>query len=165
MKARKIILLFSIAIGLMTLMSTTCEKDDPDNPDPNTCDGFVTATASGNISTNFCFDILNTYENTNNESATLNVRQEGNPEYACGIYVYTLNGPGTYNCGYDEPCFIELILHGDDNEFYKSQSGTLTITQVDEANFKATFNVVTVGYYNEQTVNFSGTVSFNGVVD
>lgn len=161
MKVRKILLLVIIAIGVTTLMSTTCDKEDTD---PATCEGIISAAASGNINENFCFTTLVTYDFTANESATLNARQVGTPEYALGIYLYENTGSGTYNCGSDQPCFIELIIHGDDNEFYKSQSGTITITQIDNSNFKATFNIVTVGYYNEKTVNITGTANFTGIV-
>ena len=163
MKVKKIILLLSIAVGLTLLMSTKCEKDDPDNP--TTCEGIVSATASGYVNADFCFDALVTYENNDNQDLYFTVRQDGEPIYSCTIDIAVLDGPGTYNFAVDSPYYIELVVHGDENEFYKGQSGSITISQVDAANFVASFNAVTLGYYNEQTVNFSGSVNFSGVVN
>jgi len=173
MKIKKLILLLTIALGLMTLMSTKCEKDDPDTPDPNTCNGIVGASASGNVTQNLCFDELLHFNYESGDLIYFGCRESGASVYSMTISVntYAAGGvsgllvPGTYGCSPDDPGFIELVVHGDeDNEFYKSQSGTITITQMSETIFKATFNVVTVGFYNEQTVNFSGTVDFSGVV-
>lgn len=157
------ILFFGLAIGLITLMSTTCKKSDPDEPDPNTCSGYITASATGNLTANFCFDKLAEYIYVPGETVSFITNQEGEPFYSCHIqlnsYNGAFNGAGTYNCGFEEVGYVELVVHGTDNEFYKAQSGTITITQVDDTHFKATFNVVLVGYYNEKTVNFSGTIN------
>lgn len=67
---------------------------------------------------------------------------------------------GTYNCGQGNPGFVELIyeaIDGNEQEFYKSQSGTLTITQVDANHFIGSFDVVALGYYGHESINFKGT--------
>lgn len=159
MKVRKWLLLISMSMVLTVFMSTTCEKDDPD-PNPGGCNAYVTATSTGAISASYCFEVLVSYNYTAGESLNLVTRQDGETIYGCTIQISSaFNGPGTYNCGFDDPAYIELILHGSDNEFYKAQSGTLTITQVDASHLTATFNVVTKGYYNQQSLNFTGTVN------
>jgi len=168
MKVKRIFMLLIVAIGLTTLMSTTCDKDDTDIPD--TCDGIVTATVTGYIDQNFCFDNLNSYTYEPTNSITLWAR-ETVTDIGFDIQINAVNNqqitPGTYNCGSGEPGFVEFIIEDGENansDFYKSQSGTITITQASESIFKATFNVVAVGYYNNETTNFSGTVDFSGIV-
>ena len=142
-------------------MSTTCEKDDPD--EPSGCEGIAAASATGYITQSFCFDALVTYEYELNGNCQFTARQSGDPEYAYSFRIYEFTGNGTYNCGPDQDAFSELILHGADNEFYKAQSGTVTITEYSLSGMKATFNLVTKGYYNDEIVNISGVVDFQGV--
>ncbi len=153
-----------VAVSLTTLMSTTCEKDDTD---PDICNGIVTATASGDIEQTFCFDQLSTYTYEPTNYITLWAREEST-DIGFDIQVTAVNNqavtPGTYNCGSGEPGFVEFIIEDMENpngDFYKSQSGTITITQASESKFNATFNVVVVGYYDSKTANFSGTVSYS----
>lgn len=160
MKINKSAMLVLAAIGLMTLMSTTCNKEE--NGDPANCTGYVSATASGNVSANLCFDILNSYDYTPNTSVSLWARQTG-ADYGFDISISPGDGsditPGTYQCG-TGPGFVELIWETDtDSEFYKSQSGTITVTKIDADSFEATFNVEAVGYYNKQSITYTGTVS------
>jgi len=168
MKVKKIVLLLIVALGLTTLMSTKCEKDDPE--DPNICNGIVSAIATGNIDQTFCFDNLSTYTYEPSNYITLWAR-ETSTDVGFDIKISAVNNqavtPGTYNCGSGEPGFVEFIIEDEgsaDSDFYKSQSGTITLTQASESTFSATFNVVAVGYYNEKSVNFSGTVDFSGIV-
>lgn len=168
MKIKKIFMLMVVAIGLTTLMSTTCDKDDPDNLD--TCNGVVTASVTGYINQDFCFDNLNSYTYEPTEYLTLWARETAT-DIGFDIRINAVSNqqitPGTYNCGSGEPGFVEFIIEDAGNtgsDFYKSQSGTITLTQASESTFKATFNVVAIGYYNEETTNFSGTIDFNGVV-
>ncbi|NOY51273.1 MAG: hypothetical protein GXO88_12030, partial [Chlorobi bacterium] len=58
MKKKKLLLLLVITLGLTTLMSTTCKKDEPTAA---TCDGVASATATGEIDQTFCFDLVTTY--------------------------------------------------------------------------------------------------------
>lgn len=96
-------------VGFMTLMSSTCNKNDETN-DRGTCTGYVAATATGSISANFYFDDRD-------------------------------------SCTY---------LPNDRVGLWACQSGTITITQIDQDNFKGTFNVVAVGFYNKETINLVG---------
>jgi hypothetical protein len=161
MNFKKLLFNFTLIAGLTILMSTTCKKDEPNDPSGN-CDGYASANASGQISTSLCFNALVSYQYTADESLSFVARQDGDPTYSINIQMTSgngaFNGPGTYSCGFDAPGYVELDIHGSDDEFYKAQSGTITITTVDNTHFNATFNVVTVGYYNEKTVNLSGTV-------
>lgn len=152
-----------VAVGLLTLMSSTCNKEN--EPDaPANCTGYVTASASGTISGNYCFDKLTTFTYQPNSYVTLWAAQ--GDEMGFDVRLNSVNDqalvPGTYNCGSGEPGFVELIYENmadpGQNEFYKSQSGTLTVTKVDADSFEATFNVVAVGYYNKLSINFSGSV-------
>lgn len=148
-------ILLGLAMGLITLMSSQCNNSDPDDP---SCDGYAAAAASGFVNADFCFNALVHYNYEADQSIMFSARQDGEPIYACTINVHSFTGTGTYNCGPDAPGFVELVLHGDDSEFYKSKSGTVTITQFDDLHLEANFNVTAVGYYNEETINFSGSV-------
>jgi len=161
MKLKKIMLLFVVAIGLMTLMSTECESEEP-IPE---CNGIITATTTGEIEQTFCFDNLNsyTYEPTNYISLWA---WESTTDIGFDIKITAVNEqaitPGTYNCGSGEPGFVEFIIedqNNPDSDFYKSKSGTITLTEASGTNFSATFNVVVEGYYNGKSMTFSGTVN------
>ncbi len=162
MKISKAIFLIAITIGMMTLMSTTCSKND-DNGDPAACTGYVEATAAGFVSGNYCYDALTTFTYQPNSYVTLWARESAT-DIGFDVRLNSDNGaalaPGTYNCGSGELGFVEMIFEGGgSNEFYKSQSGTLTVTQVDQNNFKGSFNVSAEGYYNKETISFSGSFS------
>ena len=155
---KRIILSFGLLLGLVTLMGTTCNKEN--NPPDDNCTGYIQATASGFIEQSFCFDSSPqyTFDESNgilNFSANVTI---DSVTYSCDVSVNPYSGPDTYNCGNENPGYVELILHGSNNEYYKSQSGTVTVTEADATHFKATFSVETKGYYNEQTVNISGSV-------
>ncbi len=160
MKLKKLFLLFGLSLLMTVFMSTTCEKDDPDDPGSGGCTAFVSGSTTGALNGTYCFEVLVSYDYSPGESFSMVTRQDGDPIYSCTLQSYSgFTGPGTYSCGYDEPAYIELVVHGTDNEFYKAQSGTLTITEVDGSHLKGSFNVVAKGYYNEQTINFSGTIN------
>lgn len=163
MKLKRFVFVFFIAIGLVSLMSTTCSKDDQNDPNGGTCTGSVSAKTTGNLTADYCFDVLVSYEYVTNQSLSLVCRQDGDPIYSCSISLNASNGnftgPGTYNCGFDEVGYVELDIHGNDNEYYKAQSGTITITEVDETHFVGSFSVSTIGYYNGKTVSFTGTIN------
>lgn len=165
MKVRKILLLIFVSIGLMTLMSTTCEKDDPDNP--GDCSGIASASATGEVNSTFCFDEQLHFNYEEGDLIFFGCKQNGDPIYTLTVSVntYGVNGdpgllvPGTYDCGADGAGYVEMDMHGEDNEFYKSKSGSVTITEMSESTFKATFNVITEGYNNGGIVTLSGTVN------
>ena len=159
MKFRKPALLIVTIVALTTLMSTTCNKEE--EPDPGNCTGYVSATASGAVSASICFDLLNSYNYTPNTSVSLWARQTGSI-YGFDISINPNDGSdittGTYQCG-SGPGFVELIVETEtDSEFYKSKEGTITVTKIDADHFEATFNVKAEGYYNKETINYSGTV-------
>lgn len=155
-------MVIGLALGLVTLMSSTCNKEE-DPADPGQCSGYVSAVATGGINANFCFTTITTFTYEPNNLVTLWARQADN--YGFDVSLYSDNQadlvPGTYTCGSGGFAFVELIFEDpadpSTNEFYKSQSGTLTVTQVNQNSFKGSFNVVAVGYYNGKSINFSGT--------
>lgn len=157
MKLKKLVYLVVISLGIMTLMSTTCKKDD----DPAGCSGVASATSTGEISQSFCFDIVTSYHYDPVNYISFWAR-ETSSDYGFDISVYAQNDqsitPGTYQCGSDNPGFVELIT-SHDGDFYKSKSGTVTITSANETSISGSFNVVAEGYYNKKTINFSGTFS------
>jgi len=161
MRFRQILFFFTLVLGMFVLMSGSCNKNETEDPS-GSCTGYVTATATGAFTSNLCFDVLVSYSYVPGESLNFVTRQDGEPTYSCTIQLNSgngsFNGPGTYACGFDEVAYVELDIHGTDNEYYKAKSGTITITQIDEAHLSATFNVVTEGYYNAKSLNFSGTV-------
>lgn len=166
MKAKKIIVLLCISIGMTLLMSTTCEKDDPENPE--NCEGVASASSSGALIGTYCFTEVTSYNYQPNNYVSLFAAQIGT-NIGFDLSIHTADGAaittGTYDCGPDGLGFVELINEGSEGgEFYKSQSGTLTVTQVNENTFIGSFNVVAVGYYNGESINFSGTINATGIV-
>ena len=155
--------LMGLALSFVTLMSSQCNgTDNPPDPD---CSGYIQATATGNVNQSYCFDTNPQYvydEENERVSFSATVTIEG-VIYACDLSaVPFVAGTQNYSCGPDNPGFVELILHGENNEFYQSQSGSLTITEADATHLKATFNVVTKGYNNGKTVNLQGSVNYSG---
>ena len=158
MKAKKLLFLAASFVGLMIMMSTTCETDDIE--DPGTCSGAASAISTGNVEGTYCFDNVTTYTYDPANMVTFWAR-ETNTEMGMDLTVYAPDGGtvsnGTYDCA-DSEAFVELIT-SHDGEFYKSKSGTVTITNANATNFSASFNVSCEGYYNHKTINFSGTIS------
>lgn len=163
MKTKKIISVSTIFLlaGLMTFLA--CKKDDDSgNPD---CNSYISASATGFVTQDFCFSKLAGYNYQDGHSVAITANQEGDVVYSCMVEIGTdaspFTGPGTYQCGGDKAGYVELIIHGKtENEFYKPTSGTITVTEAANNSFKATFNVTLVGYYNQQTVTLSGTVKY-----
>ncbi len=160
MELKKLMAFLGLTLGVLMLMSASCNKDESDDPG-GSCTGFISATATGELNATLCMEALVSYDYTEGESLSLIARQDGEPIYSCTIQLRSYAGPitgvGTYTCGLDEVGYVELDIHGAENEFYKAQSGTITVTQLNATNFQATFNVVTKGYYNGKTLNLSGT--------
>ncbi len=161
-KTLQIVTLFVTAVFLISAAS--CNKKDDDNPDPATCNGPAQVTVSGAINGSYCLQEVTTFAyddhiqisivstTTNGESVMLfaNVGYAGeglNP------------GTGTYQCGGENPGFVQLGFHGSTEEFFNSTSGTLTITEISETSMKASFNVTSKGYYDNQIVTVSGTIN------
>ncbi|MCF6171772.1 MAG: hypothetical protein L3J66_12405 [Bacteroidales bacterium] len=155
MKMKKMMIVLGLALGLITLMSSECNTSDPVEP---ACGGFASATSTGFIAQSFCFDVLVTYDFNGTEGFDFTARQEGDVEYAFSINLWGYNGPGTYDISPESHGFAELIIHGDESEFYKVTSGSLTVTEADATTMKGTFDIVTVGFYNGETVNITGTI-------
>ena len=156
---KNMMILLGLFIGLTTLMSTTCNKESNPPANPN-CSGIAQVTISGFISGNYCFEKLNEYvfDQNNNSIRFGATATEGNNTYSIYVNIYTYTGTQTYNCGPDEAGYVELDMHGDQSEFYKTQSGTVTVSKADADHFEATFNVTTKGYNNKESVTLSGSV-------
>jgi hypothetical protein len=158
-KIRKTVFLFGMILGIMTLMSTTCntENDDPVTPE---CNGYMHMTVSGDISGDYCF--------TDNPQYTFDIENQrvnfsavvtiDGVIYSGFVSVVPFTGAKSYECGGENPGYVEFVIHGDNNEFYKSQSGTINITQADDGHLTATFDVSAKGYYNEKSVTLKGSV-------
>jgi hypothetical protein len=152
---KKIMIILGLALGLITLMSSECNNSDPVNPD---CNGIIAATSTGFLARDFCFDVLVTYDFKGTNGLDITARQDGEPIYVFSINLWGYNGPDTYNISPDSHGFAELVVHGDETEFYKVTSGTFTVTEADANTLKGSFNIVTVGYINGETVNITGTI-------
>jgi len=161
MKIKKIMFLAFISIGMMTLMSTTCEKisDEPTN-----CSGIASGTASGEVSASYCFDNLSTYDFIDQDHV-LFFAHELSTEAGIQISYYEYQGvppkTGTFQCGSDNGGgYIQLITPGHE-EFYNSVSGTLTITNITDNSFEGSYDVTCEGYYNKKTITLKGTFSWS----
>ena len=166
MSAKKTMILLGVAIfSLLIFTASSCDDDNNNStPTPPSCQGIVSASATGYVSATICCNVAGQFYYVEGEKVELWANQEGEPNY--GVVVNALSydggftGAGIYNCGPNDIGYVELIIHGNENEFYKSQSGTLYITQVNTNILVATFDVIAVGYYNGETINFSGSVSY-----
>ncbi len=153
---------------MMAVLTTSCEKDESDNPE--SCTGIASAQATGEVSINLCFNEEKHFNYEQGSLIYIGCIQTGDPIYSLTVSVntYGLAGvpdllvPGTYSCDIDDSesaGYVELVVHGDENEFFKSQSGTVTITEMSDNSFQATFNVVTKGYNNGGTLSLSGLIN------
>ncbi len=162
MKIKKILSVGAIFLVAVLMTFSACKKDeDSGNPD---CDAYISASSSGFITQDYCFSNLVTFNFVNDHSVELTANQTGEPIYSCMLEIGDDNnkfsGPGTYQCGNDQPGYVELIVHGTENEFYKVVSGTVTVTEAGDNSFNATFNVTLKGYYNQETITFTGTAKY-----
>ena len=155
---KSIMMVLGLLLGLVTLMSSQCNStDDPPNPE---CTGYAQASSSGYITDAYCFEQLVNFEYAENEYVRFSANAtDGDVTYTLWVNINPFSGTKSYTCGLDNPGYVELTIHGTDNEFYKSQSGTISVTQVDATHFVATINVELKGYYNEESVTLQGTVS------
>jgi hypothetical protein len=164
MKTTKTFYLSVLTVMFVFLLNASCQKDDNTGGN-DTCNGVISVKASGALDDNICFINSSDFGYTENERVYLSA-SGNNQTYGFDVSVVandgTFTGPGTYNCGQDQPGFVELVIHGNENEFYKSISGTITITEVDQNRFKGSFNVEAKGYYNQQGVTLSGTFNYTG---
>lgn len=153
---RKILFSLSLLAGMTFLMSTSCEEAHQDDPGGSPCGGYVTATATGAVNQELCFDIYGNYAYQENSTLNLLCAQDKDIAYDLSINMDAARGPfngtGTYECGVDKSGFIVLDLHdleGNLIESYKSISGTINITKAEEFHFEATFDVTLTDSDNE----------------
>lgn len=156
-----------IVIGAMTLsMSTSCDKeDDEPEEDDFTCSGIMGVQVTGFIEKDLCFDKYISYMYKVDERVDLYIGQNSATTYSFDLSVtsnddVTFTGVGEYNCGEKMPGFAELRVHGDNNDFYKSQSGTIKVTKSDANSFEGSFNVKAKGFNNGKTVTLKGTFKY-----
>ncbi len=163
MRFKKIMFLLALSLGLITLMSSQCETEEPT---PN-CNGDATANVSGDITVELCFDETIHFNWEDGDLVYFVTNQNGDPIYSLTVDVNTyaedgisgLLQPGTYNCGSGDVGFVGLVVHGDNEGFYNSRSGTISITEMSETTFKATFNIVAEEFYSHNTINLIGTIN------
>lgn len=157
-----------LLVLMAVLISCEKEKDEVNNDSnsPTGCNGILSANATGGFSAAYCFSTLYNYNLTD---TTMNITINGDVD---GVIVSfnvmiggygkpDFNGTQTYSCGVtNEPCYFEVIYHGNNNEYYKCTGGTVSIVSFNASSCKATFNVSTRGYYNQQDETFSGSIEF-----
>ncbi|MBZ0241929.1 MAG: hypothetical protein K8F24_01825 [Bacteroidales bacterium] len=162
MKTKTLSLLSLLFLGLYLLSAASCNKKDDDNA--SECTGPAQVNISGAVTGNYCLDEVTNFRfedrinisvvstEDSGESVMLYASVEGE-----GVNL----GPGTFECGGDNPGFIQLGYHGSNNEFYNSVTGTLTITSVSQSSFKGSFSVTAKGYYDDgQTATITGTINY-----
>ncbi len=163
--------LFGIVLFAMTIIFISCEKENNDEGNDNSnppagCTGVLSANATGSFSALYCFSTLYKYEVTD---TTLNIIINGDVNGVTVSFNISIggygkpdfNGTGNYSCGgANDPCYFEVIYHGNNNEFYKCNGGSVSIVSYNAGSCSATFNVNTTGYYNQQGETFSGSVNF-----
>jgi len=156
----------AISLGLIVFMSTTC--DTSNDPAPS-CNGVANITSTGTIDESFCYDQLSNFRYEEGDHIYFVASISEGSTYALGVDVntYKLNGTsnllhtGTYNCGPDYPGSVALIVQGtDQNEYYSSTSGTISISQMSDNSFKATFDVSAVHNINNTTIQIKGEVNY-----
>lgn len=151
------------AFAIFMLLASACQKKD-ENPEPTNCTGPGQVTVTGAVTGNYCLNEVTQYKYddyveisvvTNNgaESVMLFVRIG---ESGSGDTPAT----GTFQVGDDNPAFVQLGFHGTTEEFFNSTTGTVTVTQVGASKFVASFSVSAKGYYDQQTVSVSGSVTY-----
>ncbi len=151
-------ILFAVVISL-----TSCDIfDDEDNNDNSNCEGIISATATGYLTEDYCFTNLGEYTFKSGDRVIISA---GNIDSVfCMVEVGTdslpYTGPGTYKCGGNEAGYVELIYHTGNGEFYKPDSGSVTITSANSESINATFDVYLTGYYNKESINLKGTVKY-----
>ena len=157
MKTKKLFYVIAILFGFTIILSTSCTKEeDNDDDGSNSCSGYISAKATGEVNADYCLDKLTNYDGTE-----LSVANQSNSTY--NIFVKMINGlkVGTFNCdGSYNSGYIELNLHGNTSEFYGSKSGTLTITKVDQNTLEGTFDVTCKGYNNKKDIHLVGKINY-----
>ncbi len=158
----KIFFTVGLSMVFISLISTSCRKNDEPEKYYD-CHGEISVKVSGLFNENICFKSGAEYTYIENDSVDLSA---SGSRYGFHINITandgTFTGTGTYDCGNGKPGFVELIIHDYDNEYYKSISGTITVSEIGQNNFKGSYNVKAKGYYNEQSVTLSGTFNYTG---
>ena len=162
MNAKRFLSVIGVFLFLIVVLFSSC--DIFDNDDNDSCDGIVSASATGYLTEDYCFTDLSDFIYRNGDRVLISA---GNTEDSifCTVEVGTdslpYTGAGTYKCGGNEAGYVELIYHSGQGEFYKPDSGSVTITAADSTSMKASFDVYLKGYYNGQTINLKGTVKYS----
>jgi hypothetical protein len=150
-----------ISISLLTLLSTTCEKN---KDEPQGCDGAVNLVVSGSMSKNYCLNEVINDDLGENYSFTARLILDNE---AVSIFIIvgdadTPPGTGKFNCGTETNAFIQMVIHDSPDEgFYNAQSGSITVTQLDNAGFKASFTVQAKELYTEKNISLTGNIKYN----
>jgi len=170
MKTKRIFQLVVIVLGAITLsMSTSCGKEKEEDPpvDPSfTCSGVLGVEITGFMEKDICFDKAITYYYNDTMRVSLYSGLNNDTKYNFDLAVtgnkdVKFTGPGTYNCGDKMPGFVELRVNGANNEFYKSQSGTITISKSSGNSFEGTFSVSALGSNNGKKVELKGSFKYS----
>ena len=158
MKTKKILFVITILFGFAIILTTSCakEEDNDDDEGTNSCSGYISVKATGEVNADYCLDKLLNYDATE-----LNVTDKNDDTY--NLFVKMIDGlkVGTFNCGSSyNGGYVELNFHGNNNEFYGSKSGTLTITRVDQNTLEGSFDVICNGYNNKKDVHLIGDIKY-----
>lgn len=152
-----------LLLGLYLLSATSCNKKDDDNA--SECTGPAQINVTGAVTGNYCLQDVTSFSYDDHIEINIILNNGGGESVMLfarvGYAGEGLNpGAGTYQCGDDNPGYVQLGYHGANQEFYNSVSGTLTITSVSASSLKGSFSVTAEGYYDSQTVNVTGTIDY-----
>ena len=161
MKTRTLSFLSLLLLGLYLLSAAACNKKDDDNA--SECTGPAQLSVSGAVTGNYCLQEVTSFSYDDQVEINIILNDGGGESVMLfasvggeGINV----GPGTYQCGGENPGYVQLGYHGTNQEFYNSTSGTLNISSVSASSLKGSFSVTANGYYDNQTVTVTGTIDY-----
>ncbi|MBU1369194.1 MAG: hypothetical protein KJ578_07610 [Bacteroidetes bacterium] len=164
MKTRIISFLSLVLLGLYLISASGCNKKD-DDESPTTCSGPAQVSVAGAITGSYCLQEVTNFKYDDHIEINIVLSNGGDESVmlfaSVGYAGEGLNpGPGTYQCGGENPGYVQLGYHGTNQEFYNSVSGTLTITSVSQSSLKGSFSVTSKGYYDEETATVTGTINY-----
>ena len=171
MKIRKIILLFLITIGLISIINSSCKKDD--TPEIYVSHVFYDAyiEIGGSIVDDIELHEDGYYNYEEGKSLSFSVVRNGEVKYSFIVNINiseindstVVNLPMIFNCDIidpDAPGYVELIVEGDQNEKYISQSGIIEVMRMNQNLFVAYFDILLMGKNNGGNVTLVGNLEY-----
>lgn len=164
-KTKRIQFVMLAFLAVILFLAASCNKKDDEKADPETCTGPAQLSISGAVNGTYCLTEVTNF--VYNDHIRINIVSTNGDGESVMLFASVGNpgeglnpGTGTFQCGGDEEGFVQVGFHGAVEEFFNSTSGTLTITEINENSLKASFNVTSKGYYDEEVVTVNGTINY-----